>query len=142
MLVADRRLAGALALGPIPEESYANNAASRFVEIVAPGLSPTVIAVPPVSPPGAPGVELFSRAVPTPTRNGSAIEFSLPVRVEMAQLSIFNTAGRLVGRRDLGALEAGAHKVVWTAPANTAGVYFYRLTAGLHTARGRLVVVR
>jgi hypothetical protein len=132
----------ALALGSVPENSYDNNQAARFVEIVAPGSAPGVIAVPPSPHPTSDGGYLSSRAVPTPTLDGVSIEFSLPASVPGGRLLIFDANGRLVERRELARLEAGSQKLLWRAPAMASGVFFYHVTAGRHTARGKLVVVR
>ena len=78
---------------------------------------------------------------PNPARGGRvAIAFALHDG-SAATLELFDTNGRLVAQRSVGALGAGEH-VVTLATALRPGVYAARLVQGAHRATTKLAVVR
>ena len=81
-------------------------------------------------------------ASPNPApRAGLRVAYSLAERAP-ARLEVFDAQGRAVARRDLGALEPGAHVESFAeASALRAGLYWLRLTQGENRATARVVLV-
>jgi hypothetical protein len=98
-----------------------------------------------VASPGAGAAPVFALmgATPNPCQASDlAIRFSLPSD-EPSTLELIDVAGRVVARREVGALGAGEHRVGFaaeTVPAS--GVYWARLRQGDRRAMARLVIVR
>lgn len=99
--------------------------------------------------PGGPGSSLELAAPlfgPNASSGCARVRFHLP-RAGETRLEAFDLLGRRVAALFEGALEAGAHEVLWsgrdgagrTAPA---GVYALRLRAGSEVATGRVVLTR
>jgi hypothetical protein len=83
---------------------------------------------------------------PNPFRDGTAIAFQLP-QPERARLEIFDVAGRKVATVLERELPAGAHRVVWDgrdAAGNevSAGIYFYRLEAGVDEGLRKMILLK
>ena len=78
---------------------------------------------------------------PNPFNQHTTISYQLPTS-GTASLKIYNAAGQLVKTFDMGQQQAGHHQVEWSDSKITAGVYFYRLTAGNYQATKKLVVVK
>jgi len=99
--------------------------------------------------PDTPPAEAVTRLLPpwpNPFNPAVTIAFDTagPGRVT---LLVFDVAGRLVRTLHDGPLGAGRHESVWDGRddrgvAAASGVYFCRLSAGLYTATGRLVLLR
>ncbi len=88
----------------------------------------------------------LSPARPNPTRTGTEIAFSLS-RPGVAELAVFDVAGRRVATLLNREMAAGPHAVSWDSKdasgnAVAAGVYFYRLTAEGESAMDRMTVLR
>jgi hypothetical protein len=93
--------------------------------------------------PAAPGRLALSAAGPNPSRDGRLrVRLTLPAADE-ARLDVFDTAGRRVAARDVGALGPGTHTVdaadgVRLEP----GLYLLRLSHGGEVRTARAVMVR
>ncbi|MGD8394242.1 MAG: hypothetical protein PVF43_02075 [Candidatus Eiseniibacteriota bacterium] len=87
-------------------------------------LERTIIGIEPEAGPPTQGYALL-RAVPNPSPYPT-IEFSLP-EASHVTLDVFDVAGRLASRRDLGLHAAGVRSASFADPALPGGVYFYRL---------------
>jgi hypothetical protein len=86
------------------------------------------------------------RILPNPMERSAKIRFRLAAESDV-QLALYDIAGRLVSRSDLGMLGPGAHSVGWnpcprSGSSVTPGVYFLRLQAGEQRIVRKLVVVR
>lgn len=83
---------------------------------------------------------------PNPFNPSTEIRFSLPSRCAV-RLEIFDTAGRLIRVLRDGAMDPGAHAVLWDGTngagrAVGSGVYFYRLRAGKDAVARKMVLLR
>ncbi len=84
---------------------------------------------------------------PNPFNPRTTIRFSL-ARAEAVQLSIYDAAGRLVGRPlDGDASPSGLNEVTWTARTPegavlASGVYFYSLVVGGHVETRRMTLLK
>ena len=76
---------------------------------------------------------------PNPSRGGTSVAFSLPVKGE-ASLKVYDAQGRLVKTLVSGTREAGTYRA--SLGGLSAGVYFLNLQAGTYKATKSLVVVR
>lgn len=81
------------------------------------------------------------RAEPNPFGSTTRLSFSLdrPAPVEM---SVYDVLGRRVALLLGGGLPAGRHAVEFDASRLEAGVYFYRLRAGVRVETGKLLRIR
>ena len=82
---------------------------------------------------------------PNPFNPSTVIPYQLPTAASV-RLEVFNVLGQRVATLVDGVQEAGFHSVHWNAiaaagQAVSAGLYFYRLTAGAAEATGRMVLV-
>ncbi|MEJ2722254.1 MAG: FlgD immunoglobulin-like domain containing protein, partial [bacterium] len=83
---------------------------------------------------------------PNPFNPSTAISFTLPRR-EKTNLSIYDVEGKLVTTLVDETLDAGLNEVIWYGkdargnPAS-AGVYFYRLSAGRRTLTKKMVLLK
>jgi hypothetical protein len=81
-------------------------------------------------------------ATPNPARDRLAVSFTLPERGAGA-LELFDLRGARVSRHELGALDAGPHRVVLSDGRQlAAGVYLVRLTHAGRTLTAKACVVR
>jgi hypothetical protein len=77
---------------------------------------------------------------PNPARAGSTMELTLATD-EPASLEVWTVTGRLVSRRDLGAMGAGSHAVdLSETRALPNGVYFVRVLQGSLSSGTRVIV--
>ena len=95
---------------------------------------------------GLPQGFVLGQNYPNPFNPSTVIPYKLPDGRVMCGLEVFNVLGQRVATLVDGERPAGAHTAVWTATdevgqAVSAGLYFYRLTAGEATATGRMVLV-
>lgn len=87
------------------------------------------------------------RVTPNPAGGRQSFALNVAAGQPIAGLSVYNVAGRLVWRRDLGNLAPGSHEIAWdgrtdSGEAAANGVYFARLD-GVRTAPSvRLVRLR
>lgn len=94
----------------------------------------------------APGSRIV-RVTPNPAGGRQSFALNVAAGQPIAGLSVYNVAGRLVWRRDLGDLAPGSHEIAWdgrtdSGEAAANGVYFARLD-GVRTAPSvRLVRLR
>lgn len=79
-------------------------------------------------------------AAPNPFRTATSIRFVLP-REAHATLDVFDLLGRHVARLADERFAAGLHRIQWEAADVPNGIYLYRVTAGGHSATGRVVAV-
>ena len=82
---------------------------------------------------------------PNPFNPSTVIPYQLPTAASV-RLEVFNVLGQRVATLVDGVQEGGFHSVHWNAidaagQAVSAGLYFYRLTAGAAEATGRMVLV-
>ncbi|MGE5175876.1 MAG: PQQ-dependent sugar dehydrogenase [Hyphomicrobiales bacterium] len=93
--------------------------------------------------PGAPGADLGMRlAVPSPTGPSLLVRFVLP-HAHAATIEVFDVQGRLVARREVGALGPGSHAITLNGRgALASGVYLVRLSQGGRSLTTRTVVLR
>lgn len=78
---------------------------------------------------------------PNPVGASTTIGYTLPTAMSV-QLEVFDAIGRRVVLLEDGERPAGDHEARWDANGVAGGVYFYRLTAGAHSATRSLVVLR
>ena len=98
----------------------------------------TVTAVETQSPESPPSI----RAAPNPFRTDSALRFSLP-QPEVAEVAIYDAAGRLVRRVYRGLLEQGSHSLSWDGrnqigTAVASGLYLMRVRTPSLELRGKI----
>jgi hypothetical protein len=79
--------------------------------------------------------------LPNPVRGGRlTVTFSLPSDAR-ASLELIDVRGRVVARREVGALGEGSHSVALEGSSRSAGIYFVRLKQGSRSASERVVVL-
>jgi len=83
---------------------------------------------------------------PNPFRGGTAIAFDLPTQAH-AVLDVYNVAGRKVASVIDGELPTGRHTVTWDGVDSagqkvSAGIYFYRLTAGENESTRKMILLK
>jgi Leucine-rich repeat (LRR) protein len=83
----------------------------------------------------------LSRNVPNPFNASTQISFTLP-EAGKARLEIFTAAGALVQELTNRTMAAGAHTVQWDTREQSAGIYFYKLTAGRFTAMKKCILIK
>ncbi len=94
-----------------------------------------------------PGVFAVRPCLPNPFNPSTEIRFEIPV-AGAVELQIFDAAGRLVRHLVEGdELAAGRHTRAWDGrndqgQRGAAGVYFFRVTSGVRTGVGRMVMVK
>jgi len=62
---------------------------------------------------------------PNPFNPSTTIRYGLPARA-VVMLSVFNTLGQLVAKRQIGEQAAGYHELRFEATGLSSGVYLYR----------------
>ncbi len=105
-------------------------------------ITPQTLAVPAAPVPSVNGL----RAWPDPFSAATRVAFST-AKDGMADVSVFDLAGRRVRRLSRGVLGSGAHELVWDGRADDGaavrgGVYFVRLEAGGEMLTRRIVRLR
>lgn len=95
------------------------------------------------APGGTTGILALAGALPNPSRDGRLrVRMSLPAPAA-GRLEAFDTSGRRVAARDLGAFGAGTHRVeLGDGPRLAPGLYLLRLVHGGEVRTARAVVVR
>jgi hypothetical protein len=78
---------------------------------------------------------------PNPFNAQTRIAFDLPKDANVL-VSVYNVAGQLVDKMDLGRLNAGEHSVVWDASSIASGVYFYKVVAGSNTETRKMTLLK
>jgi 5'-nucleotidase/UDP-sugar diphosphatase len=78
---------------------------------------------------------------PNPFNPTTTISFSLPKTSDVT-LKVYNPLGQLVTTLVQNQLNAGVHQVRFNAADLSAGIYFYRLTAGSLTETRKMVLVK
>ncbi|MDO9392015.1 MAG: T9SS type A sorting domain-containing protein [bacterium] len=78
---------------------------------------------------------------PNPSSGRVSFGYQLP-KTSKVSLTVYNIAGQVVKRFDLGTKPAGQHKVDWNGNRVAAGVYFYRLQAGDFSSTKKLMIVK
>jgi hypothetical protein len=70
-----------------------------------------------------------SQNFPNPFNATTRINFAVPKAADV-NIAIYNVAGQLVERMDLGKMAPGYQSIIWDASSVASGVYFYKVTAG------------
>jgi len=78
---------------------------------------------------------------PNPFNPETTIEFALPAAAAVT-LEVYSILGEKVSSLDFGEMSAGVKTVNYNAAGLTAGVYFYRLTAGDFTAGDKMILLK
>ena len=91
--------------------------------------------------PGLPDGFVLSQNYPNPFNPLTTVQFSIP-KESLVRLSVFTTLGQEVATLVSAELSAGEYSATWDAAGQPSGVYFYRLTAGTHTATRRMILLR
>ena len=78
---------------------------------------------------------------PNPFNNSTLIKFQL-AKPAVVHLSIYNILGQEVTTLQNGAMSAGEHAILWQADSVPSGIYFYKLTAGEHSAVKKLTLLK
>jgi len=89
---------------------------------------------------GPPAEFQLSQNYPNPFNAGTMIQFALPETSDW-NLRIYNIVGRLVEEFS-GSDNAGYVSVRWEARDAASGIYFYKLTAGSHTATRKMILMK
>ena len=86
----------------------------------------------------------LSAAAVSPSPEGIAVSYVTPQGCTNSSVTVYNLAGRCVGRRAFDSLGSGTVTVTWTPERGRlpSGVYFYTLEACGQVARGRTVLLR
>jgi hypothetical protein len=95
--------------------------------------------------PNFPGLPLTNQLLtvrPNPTNGPLAFDLNLGVSSNVT-LKIYNLTGRLVKTLNSGKIQPGSHRLVWDGSfeegkPGPSGVYFYELSAGEQTFRGKI----
>lgn len=83
----------------------------------------------------------LSQNYPNPFNPLTTIEFSIPVR-EKVELKVFNSIGEEVATILNTELNAGKHKVEFSASSLASGIYFYRIRSGNFTNTKKLLLLK
>jgi len=84
----------------------------------------------------------ISAVSPNPFNNHTSVSFSIPISSQI-NLAIYNLTGKLVEALANGRYPAGVHSVTWDASAQSAGVYFLKLSDSHSVAKiERLVLLK
>ena len=136
-----------LALGFTPPAPAEGRARSYFLAVDATRLSPRAAAALRAAAPGDPEPVHFAlhQNQPNPFRGATAFRFDLPTGA-MVRLELFDAQGRRVQTLAHRYFPPGRHRIAWADAADAGvhlgpGVYFYRIEAGPHRARRKLVVL-
>jgi hypothetical protein len=83
----------------------------------------------------------LQRVSPNPFNPVTTISFSLPEAARVT-LNVYDVTGRQVAQLVNGLTDAGAHQVTFDGSNLASGVYLYRLTAGMNSATGKMVLMK
>ncbi len=78
---------------------------------------------------------------PNPCNNKTQFSYFLPEGC-LVTLSIFDMLGNVISIQNINYQSKGKHEIVFDASALQSGIYFYKLTAGEHSAVKRMTIVR
>ncbi len=83
---------------------------------------------------------------PNPFNPTTTIRFSLE-RTAVVDFAVFNIAGQLVERRDLGTKAPGTYSLLWNGRSASgtelpSGIYFYRIKAGDAASTRKMILLR
>jgi hypothetical protein len=70
------------------------------------------------------------------------IVFELGLQRAHVSLAVYDVAGRLVDRIEVGNRTRGRHTVNWNATSQPSGVYFYHMDAGVLSTTRKVVLIR
>ena len=115
--------------------------------VVSPVVVSPVVVSPVVVSPKLPSYAVLNQCVPNPFNPQTTIAFGLPEQMTV-NLRIFDISGRKVRTLLAGeSLSPGWHQAVWQGEDDrgrtvAAGVYFYRLEAGVFSETKRMTLVK
>ena len=92
--------------------------------------------------PAIPSPDLAMRLYPNPMRENASINFSLAQNAKNVHLRIFDLSGKVVHKRNLGALNVGMHNLSINGNNMTAGTYLVQLEVDGNSTAMRLVVAK
>ncbi len=78
---------------------------------------------------------------PNPFNSQTIIEYQLP-KSGIANISVYDTQGRLVKSLIKQEVPAGRHRVIWNVGNESTGIYFCRYEAGGFSGTAKLVLVK
>lgn len=78
---------------------------------------------------------------PNPFNPSTTIKFEIP-EISTAVLSIFNSAGAEIFKRNLGRLQPSVYEYSFDGSLLPSGVYFYRLNAGSFVSTRKMVLIK
>lgn len=90
---------------------------------------------------GPVNVSLATQSFPNPFNPRTTISFDLPANA-FVTLEIYDTRGRTVATLIRREMEAGEHRVPWSADGLAGGIYLYRVTAGETAGTGKLLLLK
>ena len=82
----------------------------------------------------------FITARPNPFNDRTALEFVLS-KGESVALNVYNISGSLVSSCDFEGA-AGMNQIYWQPENLSAGIYFFRIQAGMNIAAGKLLYLK
>jgi hypothetical protein len=103
----------------------------KFVQIAPSGIDDNII----------PNRSFLSRNYPNPFNATTVIEFYLD-RPTNVTIDIFNILGQKVAALAKGEFPAGKNRIAWEATNQPSGLYFYVLTTGDTSERGKMVLLK
>ena len=78
---------------------------------------------------------------PNPFNPSTTLRFGLPEAASV-RVEVYNVTGQRVASMEQGALTAGFHTVQFKAGRLPSGMYYYKITAGTHTAVKKMILVK
>lgn len=81
-------------------------------------------------------------AAPNPFFSGTTLHFRIVLNRTKVNLSVYNTAGRLISTFVSRPMEPGAHDITWKASDIPSGVYFAKLRVGKRIETCKLLLMR
>jgi hypothetical protein len=88
-----------------------------------------------------PGSFALAQNYPNPFNPSTQIDFSLPSRATVS-LTIYNLLGQVVAVPVNAEMAAGDHTIIWNAENLSAGVYLYRLNAGMFSETKKMLLLK
>ncbi|MCX6640679.1 MAG: choice-of-anchor J domain-containing protein [bacterium] len=88
-----------------------------------------------------PEAHVLMNISPNPFNPTTTIRFDLPQPAQVT-LEVFDINGRVVGVQHVEPLQAGSHEIQFDGSGLPSGVYIYRLTAGVTSANGKMVLLK
>jgi hypothetical protein len=81
------------------------------------------------------------KSAPNPFNPSAVLSYELRA-TSYVSLRVFDTNGRQVAQLVNGLQDAGQHQATFDGSNLSSGVYLYRLTAGLNSATGKMVLLK